>query len=576
MSHPQTPTEGLRTGQSSLSSMPDFGDDEQFIEVVRRLSVYFVDIIETKHSFEQLRTVSNILQPLIEKLSITCHHPLTVSALMILKWHFSSLEPDDQGINETRGYACEIIAWRFLTHKSEHELIDYLLSELPPRPASATRSSSGNRSRSEGGHNASLQDVDSVDEHSELLSDRPSRIPKRPRLPEGSLHHRSYRTVGEIEQKPEDDVTSSFVGLNALEIAAVADAKKFLSQRIVQKIVDGIWCGDIVFWEALSVHATKKAQLYNKRRADPYSRLRVPKYQKVFEALFFASFLALYYAVLVERNPRHITPTEVLLYIWITAFAYDEFGEFRDAGTLFYAQDFWSIWDLGIIGVGAAYLVASFLTTFTLLARDHFTLRQMSWVLIKVFFGSSYLGFDIASEVMDHAREEYLFQYSVFVLEASASRRLTFYLPPLNLIPLICFRPLRLCIPSEQLRSARIVLLKVTHIPYVAAIWAYEGGHKYVSKKNGRCQYTSKLRKEPILAGSHGHPGSSRKVSGFPALTGRSEASLVRSPAVLARPKATGNNGDAVLELKQMIEKLSAQVEELASRLPRDDDTHAS
>lgn len=190
---------------------------------------------------------------------------LTKTVQRILKWHFSSLEPDDQGINETRGYACEIIAWRFLTHKSEHELIDYLLSELPPRPASATRSSSGNRSRSEEGHNASLQDVDSVDEHSELLSDRPSRIPKRPRLPEGSLHHRSYRTVGEIEQKPEDDVTSSFVGLNALEIAAVADAKKFLSQRIVQKIVDGIWCGDIVFWEALSVHATKKAQLYNKR-----------------------------------------------------------------------------------------------------------------------------------------------------------------------------------------------------------------------------------------------------------------------------------------------------------------------
>ena len=85
----------------------------------------------------------------------------------------------------------------------------------------------------------------------------------------------------------------------------------------------------------------------------------MPKYQKAFEALFFASFLALYYAVLVERNPRHITPIEVLLYIWITAFAYDEFGEFRDAGTLFYAQDFWSIWDLGIIGVGAAYLVAS-------------------------------------------------------------------------------------------------------------------------------------------------------------------------------------------------------------------------
>jgi hypothetical protein len=34
-----------------------------------------------------------------------------------------------------------------------------------------------------------------------------------------------------------------------------------------------------------------------------------------------------------------------------------------------------------------------FLTTFTLLARDNFSLAEMSWILIKVFFGSSYLGF---------------------------------------------------------------------------------------------------------------------------------------------------------------------------------------
>ena len=92
--------------------------------------------------------------------------------------------------------------------------------------------------------------------------------------------------------------------------------------------------------------------------ADPYCRLRVPKYQKAFEALFFATFLVLYYSVLVERNPGKITPVEVLLYIWIAAFAYDEFSEFRDAGSLLYATDFWSLWDLGIIGVGVAYLIS--------------------------------------------------------------------------------------------------------------------------------------------------------------------------------------------------------------------------
>ena len=210
----------------------------------------------------------------------------------------------------------------------------------------------------------------------------------------------------------------------------------------------------------------------------------------------------------MERNPRKITAREVLLYVWIAAFAYDEFGEFRDAGLLFYQTDFWSLWDVGIILTGAAFLVArvvglvkdsdkaidisfdvlslealflvpricsvmslnpyfgslipvlkemvsspctdhapsevwltrvqtkafckflpvivvlylgnvnappkrsmqmranglvlaGFLTTFTMLARDRLSLNEMSWILIKVFFGSSYLGFDVAVTVSE-------------------------------------------------------------------------------------------------------------------------------------------------------------------------------
>lgn len=51
------------------------------------------------------------------------------------------------------------------------------------------------------------------------------------------------------EEAEEEDPTKPFVTLNALEIAAVADAKRFLSQHVVQKIVTGIWNGDIIFWD---------------------------------------------------------------------------------------------------------------------------------------------------------------------------------------------------------------------------------------------------------------------------------------------------------------------------------------
>jgi hypothetical protein len=95
---------------------------------------------------------------------------------------------------------------------------------------------------------------------------------------------------------------------------------------------------------------------YN-RTADPYARLRVPKYAKTIQICFFAALLALYYAVLYQRHTRHVTVTEVFLYIWIAAFAYDEFGEFKDAGVMFYQTDFWSLWDLGIILTGVAFLI---------------------------------------------------------------------------------------------------------------------------------------------------------------------------------------------------------------------------
>jgi hypothetical protein len=151
-----------------------------------------------------------------------------------------------------------------------------------------------------------------------------------------------------------------------------------------------------------------------------------------------------------------------------------------------------------------------FLTTFSLVGREAYSLRHMTLFLTKIFFGSSYVGFDIMydidpvfgpplmivfitlssilltgsltgmlsnsfSRVITHAREEYLYVYSVYVLEASTSNRLTHFYPPFNLLALVIFRPLRLFLPSDsKFRQARILLLKATHLPIVAAIELYE------------------------------------------------------------------------------------------------------
>jgi hypothetical protein len=158
------------------------------------------------------------------------------------------------------------------------------------------------------------------------------------------------------------DFVTSFDNLNALEVAAVTNAKRFLAQRVVQRVIESIWKGDIVFWETLELGSEKGAYIYNKKKSDPYCRLRVPRYLKAFEALFLVSFVFVYLAVLVpvQRNSshrarrpgvpplttndpdvplntpihnfHHVTAPEVLLYVWIIAFAYDEFGEYSKYG----------------------------------------------------------------------------------------------------------------------------------------------------------------------------------------------------------------------------------------------------
>ncbi|KAI9675899.1 MAG: hypothetical protein M1829_003137 [Trizodia sp. TS-e1964] len=76
-----------------------------------------------------------------------------------------------------------------------------------------------------------------------------------------------------------------------------------------------------------------------------------------------------------------------------------------------------------------------------------------------------------------------------------------------NLVSLILLRPLRLVVPSDELRRIRIVFLKVTHFPFVGAIWAYESGRRYFTRgdeplrsfTDGRFGL-SHLKRRPFLA----------------------------------------------------------------------------
>ena len=171
-----------------------------------------------------------------------------------------------------------------------------------------------------------------------------------------------------------------------------------------------------------------------------------------------------------------------------------------------------------------------FLTTFSLIGRDAFTIPKMVLLLTKIFFGSSYLGFDVMNDidplfgpplmivfitftnilllgsltgilsnsflrVTSHAREEHLYVYAVYILEASTSNRLTHFYPPFNLLALVLFRPWAIIYPkSPCVRTGRIQLLKVTHFPIIAAIQVYE-----VVSGQQSGHYQSGFAEEPLV-----------------------------------------------------------------------------
>ena len=175
------------------------------------------------------------------------------------------MENDDRGINETRGFACEIVAWRFLTHLSEHELIDYLLSELPPALPVSDNSSDAESASAVKPMPFRMTSNEQATERTRLLFDERTTQTQRPKIQAVRPQEPSQTWASRMSESIDNDPTFSFVGLNALEIAAIAGAKRFLSQRVVQNVVNGIWCGDIVFWESLSLHTRKKAQIYHKK-----------------------------------------------------------------------------------------------------------------------------------------------------------------------------------------------------------------------------------------------------------------------------------------------------------------------
>ncbi|KAK7543269.1 hypothetical protein IWX49DRAFT_541923 [Phyllosticta citricarpa] len=635
--------------EKPLPPLPEIRNDDNFSEIASKLSIYFIEAIDSPVNFKDLNQQKWMkrLQPLIDYLSKESHHPALVASLLALKGHFDAVETeDDRGIDEARGHACELVAWQFVLSLSEREAIDFLLWELKPfkgitpDPDDVDSSDDEHDHDPEAGHSNGRLSTESATERTALLGGHTPANGKtngtaasgkgKLKAKAKAMIHPQHEDIpgNEYDAKDGDSFAEPFLNLNALEIAVVSEAKKFLCQRVVQEIINGIWYGDIVFWERLTINAAKKPSYHNKAVGDPWCRLRVPRYMKSFEMAFFLAMLALFFVVSLERELWSITAWEVLFYVFIAGYACDEWIGFKDAGARFYATDLWSLLDILIILNGLTFFVlrviglstnsaklldiafsvlalqslfltprifsllslspyygtllpcmaemgkqfikflsfaliidVGFFSTFVLLARGNVSLYETTITTLKVFFGAGVVGFDLAPrishyfglpvmvifvgltnmlimqsmlsyinnslrQVLETAHEEYAFGYAVYVLESSTSDRLTYFFPPLNLVPLVLSRPLQVVLPQTLSRKLRIVLLKCTHVFHMAVIWIFEKYTEYMYKKNVA----------NLPAGNNpmnGKPASAKRTSTRISMGRKVNTSLMKAPRTM-------------------------------------------
>ncbi|GJJ76675.1 hypothetical protein EMPS_09034 [Entomortierella parvispora] len=474
-----------------------------------------------------------LLLPIVRKYREERRETAAVYCFLLNRWQFLKDAEGDLAnarLNETRAHACEIVATKVLKAFTLRQLIDVLTYDFFP--------------------------VKRKDARSRLY-----------------LPH----FEGEPSTEP----------MSALEVAISGRAKHFISNPLVQEIINQIWLGQIVFFSNAidnpdsCLHASQQeirtVTVYDSRDIKflRLSRLRVPRYKTTFQMVSFSAFILVYTLVTFAKDTE-LTAMEVIMDLFALSFTLDEFLQLKDSGPSFYFETVWNLFDvpiylifLGFMGLRIStfftgstemhYFAYDFLACNAILlwprlfaALDHYrffgtmliVLRQMlldamlflalsfifyvgflqafytlhdntksygeiAWLLLQVFFGSAFLGFEEAdelsllfgaplmvlfvaisvlmlytllisifsqtfSEVSANAKEEFMFLFSVKVMEEVKSDALYEFQPPFNIMAGIFVWPCSFFYPPEVVGRLSRVLLRFFYFPELVCIWLFE------------------------------------------------------------------------------------------------------
>ncbi|KAJ4463929.1 hypothetical protein C8R41DRAFT_783273 [Lentinula lateritia] len=302
-------------------------------------------------------------------------------------------------------------------------------------------------------------------------------------------------------------------------------------------------------------------------------RLRVPKYGAILEFLNFAVLLLTFILCLSNQNTEGMNFWESVFILFAVCFALEEYTASTEHGWGNKSMNMWNVFDTAFLAIFCVYLVlrlrgivygdsassemafdilacgacillprfeyihlialrklkalramiaefiffigiasicfSGLLFTLWTLGEHQWTLKSISWLMVQIWFGNTYLSFGQASSfhpvlgpilmtcfaalsntllltilisilsntvarIDANITQEYLFQFTISTIEGVKTDPLFSYQPPFNVLAFIILKPASWIVSPRALHSLNVLLIKLTSFPILLVIGIYE------------------------------------------------------------------------------------------------------
>ncbi|KAG2128545.1 hypothetical protein DEU56DRAFT_818870 [Suillus clintonianus] len=181
--------------------------------------------------------------------------------------------------------------------------------------------------------------------------------------------------IVEMAREERDDDLEERIG-NAIEMAIICKARRFIKSSPCQKVIDAIWIGKCVY-QAESSHSIlsdtykhKPIHFYDPHKApllDHY-RLKVPAIRSVLDYFNFIVLFVLFVVAIELNEPSKINIPETLFMIYGLGFSLEKLATMQEHGITVYFKGTWNGFDLSLV---TTYCVYAFFRLYGVYGHKH-------------------------------------------------------------------------------------------------------------------------------------------------------------------------------------------------------------